>query len=104
MLKKLYSFIRQHPCVADIYARSTKLNVYEHSFECLCPNNGARISYRLRIETDRVIMVEKIVLACELWNEAYHESLADNLYYQFGGRQTLWAHHHGVDIKTVRGA
>jgi hypothetical protein len=50
-----------------------------------------------------MIHVEKIVIACQMWQEAYHEKVADNLHYQFGGRQILKAHHHGVDIETRRG-
>jgi hypothetical protein len=67
-----------------------------------CPNNGLAIIYSLQIETESVIQVEHIVTACALHKRAYHETIADELHRRFNGRQTLKAHHHGVDIETVR--
>lgn len=77
-------------------------NRYCHAFEATCPNNGAVIAYALEIQSQTSIMVEDIVAACSV-SETFHEPLADALYAQFGGRQILAAHHHGVDIRTVRG-
>jgi hypothetical protein len=59
----------------------------------------------LRIEkpADQMIPVEHIVTATGLIKFGYHENIADELHERFGGRQTLEAHHHGVDIYTVRG-
>ena len=48
-------------------------------------------------------MVEHIVTATRMIRTGYHETIADALHKQFGGSQVLMAHHHGVDIKTVRG-
>ena len=51
-----------------------------------------------------MIYVEKIVIACELWQCEFHEKMADHLAHQFPNtRQFLRAHHHGVDVETVRG-
>jgi hypothetical protein len=79
------------------------MNIYRHQFVCVCPSNKAQIIYELEIQSETMIHVEKIVIACQMWQEAYHEKVADNLHYQFGGRQILKAHHHGVDIETRRG-
>lgn len=79
------------------------MNIYRHNFVCACPNNGFAIVYSLQIETDRVIYVEHIVTAAALHKQAYHEAIADDMHARFGGRQTLKAHHHGVDIETRRG-
>lgn len=81
-----------------------RLNVYRHKFVCKCPENGAVIFYELEIRSLKMIFVEKIVIACEMWQEAFHEKLADNLFYQFGEVQILRAHHHGVDVITYRGS
>jgi len=79
-------------------------NRYMHRFVATCPNNGAMIVYDLVIETaDKMIQVEHITTATALIKQGYHEQIADELHRRFGGRQTLRAHHHGVDIETVRG-
>lgn len=78
-------------------------NVYRHQFVCVCPNNDKPIIYDLMIETDAVIQVEHITTAAALQKRAYHEAIADEFHARFGGRQTLKAHHHGVDIETRRG-
>jgi hypothetical protein len=48
-----------------------------------------------------MIMVEDIQAAVNKL-EGFHEDFADSLLRQFGGRQTLSAHHHGTDIQTIR--
>lgn len=80
------------------------MNAYTVNFYAACPNNGIRISYRLRIETAEVISVEELIAAVESHDEGYHEELADQLLARFGGRQTMTADHHGVTIETVRAA
>ena len=79
------------------------MNIYNRQFVADCPNNGQPIIYNLRIETvDRMIPVEHIVTATALIKRGYHEQIADELHRRFGGRQALRAHHHGVDIETIR--
>jgi len=79
------------------------MNIYSRQFVADCPNNGQPIIYSLRIETvDRMIQVEHIVTATALIKRGYHEQIADELHRRFGGRQALRAHHHGVDIETIR--
>lgn len=81
------------------------MNVYSRQFVATCPNNGEAIIYNLRIETiGRVIQVEHIVTATAMIKQGYHEQIADELHRRFGGRQVLRAHHHGVDIETIREA
>lgn len=80
-----------------------KTNVYTRQFVAICPNNGRAVTYTLTIHTDGVVIpVETIVAATDRLQKAFHEEIADELSSQFGGRQTLTAHHHGVDIETVR--
>lgn len=80
------------------------MNRYLRIFVVACPNNAEPIIYNLTIETqDRMIQVEHIVTATALIKQGYHEQIADELYRRFGGRQVLRAHHHGVDIETIRG-
>lgn len=82
-----------------------KVNVYQREFVAICPNNKQPITYQLMIATDdKVIMVEDIVAATDKITRGYHEDIADLLYAEFGGKQVLSAHHHGVTIETVRGA
>jgi len=81
------------------------VNVYTRRFVATCPNNGLPVEYTLVITTRaRMIPVEQIVSATEAITSGYHEAIADHLVDQFGGRQVLVAHHHGVDIETVRRA
>lgn len=80
-----------------------KVNIYRHKFVSVCPNNGKVIFYELKIETDKVIQVEHIVTAVKLHDKGFHEEIADSLHKQFGGKQTMVAQHHGVDIETRRG-
>lgn len=79
------------------------MNIYTCRFEADCPNNSLHIAYTLRIETLEMIQVERIVAATALIKRGYHEQIADELHCRFGGRQVLKAHHHGVDIETIRG-
>lgn len=78
------------------------VNTYTTEFFANCPTNGARIRYRLRIETAEPIRVEEILAAVEAAPDVFHEELADDFLARFGGTQTLTANHHGVDIETTR--
>jgi hypothetical protein len=80
------------------------MNTYKAEFFAACPNNGARIKYHLTVQTSEVLMVEAINDALWLLDKGFHEEFADQLFREFGGVQTLTAHHHGVDIETTRGA
>lgn len=81
------------------------MNTYTRQFVAACPNNNVPIIYNLRIEAgDRMIQVEHIVTATALIKQGFHEQIADELHRRFGGRQVLRAHHHGVDIETIREA
>lgn len=82
------------------------MNIYTHRFSTPCPNNEREVDYELDITTERTIMVEEIVAACQeakACDKPYHETMAEFLYAKFGGRQQMRAHHHGVDILTIRG-
>ncbi len=80
------------------------MNIYTHKFAVRCPNNNKQVFYELEIHSEQMIYVEKIVIACELWQCEFHEKMADHLAHQFPNtRQFLRAHHHGVDVETVRG-
>lgn len=79
------------------------MNIYRHNFYSTCPVNGAVIAYQLEIRTPGdVIKVEHIVTACQMHPRAFHEAIADDLFERFGNVQVLRAHHHGVDIETIR--
>lgn len=81
------------------------MNKYTIHFVRKCPANGLAIAYCLSISTPHILMVEAIKEEVEnLPDEAYHEALAEALTRCLPGCQTLTAHHHGVDIETVRGA
>lgn len=78
------------------------LNTYSTEFFATCPNGGAYILYRLKIETKAMVMVEDIVAWCEATKTGFHEDIADAMHKRFGGSQTLTANHHGVTIETTR--
>ena len=78
------------------------LNVYTAEFFATCPSNGIRIKYRLRIEANTAIPVERIIAKIDSFGEGFHESIADDLLKSFGGIQVLTADHHGVTIETTR--
>lgn len=81
------------------------LITYTHKFVVVCPANQRPITYELTIQSARMIHVEKIIIACQVWREQFHERLAEHLAYQFPGtQQTLIADHHGVLIRTDTGA
>lgn len=77
------------------------MNIYTQRFRATCPKNNCTVDYVLTIESTRMIMVEDIQAAVNKL-EGFHEDFADSLLRQFGGRQTLSAHHHGTDIQTIR--
>ena len=77
------------------------MNIYELEFFSICPINKIRVKYEWKIETHRVIEVEKLIEAVA-GISGFHESIADDLKKLFGGRQTIKAFHHGVTIRTER--
>lgn len=77
-------------------------NTYRYRFVSDCPNNGMPIQYTWTLETISMIQVEDLMAAAAEYSAAYHEQIADALAAKFIGRHTLRAHHHGVDIETVR--
>jgi len=80
------------------------MNIYRHQFVVQCPANRQAIIYQLEVRSEKMIYVEKIVIACQMWAQEYHEKIADALALQFPGtEQILRAHHHGVDVETQRG-
>lgn len=80
------------------------MNAYTTHFTIECPANGLAVRYRFEIRTPQKIMVEQILQVCaDLPAKGYHEDIADRLAAALPGRQTLHAHHHGVDITTQRG-
>lgn len=79
------------------------MNIYRYQFVSTCPVNGASIIYSLEIRATAIVRVEHIVTACQLHPRDFHETIADALFERFGHVQILKAHHHGVDIETVRG-
>jgi hypothetical protein len=78
------------------------VNIYTQRFSALCARNKRRVEYVLRIESIKTIMVEDIQEIVEDFESGYHEDFADELYAKFGGVQTLDAHHHGTDVRTIR--
>lgn len=80
------------------------MNTYTVQFFVFCPNNNIRVMHTLVLKVDRVVMVEDLIDAVTLHTRGFHEDIADQLCREFGGTQTMTAHHHGVDIQTVRTA
>ena len=80
------------------------MNRYSTTFMAKCPVNDKVILFALSIETPGRILVEAILEAVDALPMAgFHEDIADTLARALPGRHTLTAHHHGVDIETVRG-
>lgn len=81
------------------------MNQYKHTFMVKCPVNDKIIRYALVIQSASRILVENILSVVDaLPATGFHEDIADTLAAALPGRQTLTAHHHGVDIETQRGA
>ena len=81
------------------------MNRYKHRFNVRCPNQEhGYIGYSLTIESesDSMIMVEDIKKHTNFTEAGYHENIADYLFKQLGGSQTITAVHHGVEITTTR--
>jgi hypothetical protein len=78
------------------------MNNYSTTFDVVCPVNGLTVRYHIHIATTDVIKVEDLLEELALFHTGFHEDIADQLHQVFGGTQTMWAHHHGVDIRTVR--
>lgn len=84
--------------------RKKIMNIYRHQFICTCPANKQPIIYELEVRSQKMIYVEKIGVACQMWQQEYHEKIADALEKQFPDTyQVLKAWHHGVEIETQRG-
>jgi hypothetical protein len=81
------------------------VNSYTLMFFSRCPLNGSRIEYTWKIENPancNALLVEDLIDAVGLLDRGMHEEIADTLFREFGGKQTLTANHHGVQIETVR--
>lgn len=78
------------------------MNIYRHSFYCICPNNEQLIRYKWELQTHEKHMVEDLIETCAKFQEAFHEEIADTLLARYRGVQILKAHHHGVEIETHR--
>lgn len=78
------------------------MNSYRYTFLATCPNNNRTISYQFTLWSPRMVMVEEIKSFCDSLKRGFHEDFADRLFAKFGCRQQLEAHHHGVDVETVR--
>ena len=79
------------------------MNQYRHRFNVRCPNQEhGFIGYILTIESADMIMVEDIKKHCKFTEAGYHEDIADYLFEQLGGSQTITAVHHDVEITTLR--
>lgn len=80
------------------------MNIYYAEFAMRCPVNNQLIQYSLKIKSVEVIMVEDITkVVNDLPQVGFHEATADYFARLLPGLQTMKAHHHGVDIKTIRG-
>ena len=83
------------------------MNRYEIQFYVNCPNDDDEVLYSLVIESEEIIMTERInevKAACEKNEDgAYHEVIADLFYSELGCVQTITAVHQGVTITTTRG-
>ncbi len=76
------------------------MNTYRYSFAAACPGNGEQIIYSLELQHKDMVRVEHIKLACALHKEGFQEAIATDLHARFGGRLTIRANHHGVDVTT----
>lgn len=77
------------------------MNTYRYTFAAACPGNGEQIIYSLELQNADMVRVEHIKTACALHREGFQEHIAQDLHSRFGGRLTLRAMHHGVEIETV---
>lgn len=81
------------------------MNVYRTQFSRLCPVNGDRIFYAMKIESETTIMAEDIQEACiRLPEKVTQEDIADRMKVMLDGFHTITAQHRSVHIETTRGA
>ena len=81
------------------------MNTYTLKFFARCPTNNVRIEYLWKLELPLggdPLWAEDLIETVDLIDRAMHEEIADTLFREFGGKQTLTADHHGVCIETVR--
>jgi hypothetical protein len=78
------------------------MNSYNTKFFAFCPVNNVRVEYDWTVQTADTLKVEDLIDAVTLLNRGLHEDFAGQLFREFGGAQTLTAHHHGVTIRTER--
>lgn len=76
-------------------------NEYEHEFNVRCPRGGDLISYRLHISAEHQISYDEIRKTCDV-PLALHEDLADHLFTELGGTQTLTGKHGSMWVRTKR--
>ena len=76
------------------------MNTYRYTFAVACPGNGEQIIHSLELTHPDMVRVEHIKTACALHREGFQEAVAADLHARFGGRLTIRANHHGVDVTT----
>lgn len=74
------------------------MHEYRHIFYAICPNDGDRILYGLRIFSRATIMVESIREACDAHASGFQENIAADLHRRLGGYVILRGTHQGVTI------
>lgn len=82
--------------------KDADMNKYTVNFFAKCPVNHVRVEYFLTIFTDKTIKVEMLLESISQYDDWYHEDIAEDLIFNFGGKQELKAFHHGVHIETFR--
>ncbi len=78
------------------------MNVYKYTFQCDCLVDGKTIAYQIEIQTHGQLMAEDII-AFKINGPSIQESIANEYYKMFGGKQTITGIHSGVTITTHRG-
>jgi len=76
------------------------MNIYEHEFTAGCSVDGKRIYYSLTLTTERTIMVEDIIEACD-GLDGIQEELARDIKLKFGCDTKLEGTHSGVRVTTT---
>lgn len=81
------------------------MNIYTTNFTAACPNDGFPIEYKLKIESEEMIMCEEISEKLDKYamDPIYQEAIADELFRKLGcHRLLLFGTHAGIDVASIR--
>lgn len=74
------------------------MNTYELSIRAMCPSDNLPDWYEMRVESNRLILVEDVLAAVKDLGAIYQEDLTRQIARRLGAKVTTVGYHYGVKV------